>query len=82
MPDFISPALGTSECNAESRTCADEPHKPDPRSLVERRSQLQRDECSRNGNGKKLDTGKADTFGLVNGELMVVDYGWLHPAKA
>lgn len=31
--------------------------------------------------GRNSDTSKADTFGLVNGELMVVDYGWLHPAK-
>jgi len=32
--------------------------------------------------GRNSDTGKADTFGLVNGELMVVDYGWVHPSKA
>ena len=31
--------------------------------------------------GRNSDTGKPDTFGLVNGELMVVDYGWLHSGK-
>lgn len=31
--------------------------------------------------GRNSDIGKPDTFGLVNGELMVVDYGWLHPGK-
>jgi hypothetical protein len=31
--------------------------------------------------GRNSDTSKADTFGLVNGELVVVDYGWLQPSK-
>ncbi len=31
--------------------------------------------------GRNSDTGKADTFGLVNRELMIVDYGWLQPSK-
>ena len=32
--------------------------------------------------GKNSDTGKADTYSLINGDLMLVDYGWLHPNKA
>jgi hypothetical protein len=32
--------------------------------------------------GRNADTGKVDTFGFVNGELVVVDYGWLSPNKA
>lgn len=31
--------------------------------------------------GRRSDTGKADTFGILNGELVVVDYGWLAPNK-
>jgi hypothetical protein len=31
--------------------------------------------------GRNLDTSKVDTFGLVNGELVVVDYGWVPPHK-
>jgi hypothetical protein len=31
--------------------------------------------------GRNSDTSKADTFGLVNGELVVVDYGWLQPSR-
>jgi hypothetical protein len=27
-------------------------------------------------------TRKFDTFGLINGELMVVDYRWLYPSNA
>ena len=32
--------------------------------------------------GRNSDTHKPDTFGLINGELVVVDYGWLHPRYA
>jgi len=31
--------------------------------------------------GRNSDTSKADTFRLVNSELVVVDYGWLSPNK-
>jgi hypothetical protein len=31
--------------------------------------------------GRNSDTCKADTFGFVSGELVVVDYGWLQPSK-
>jgi hypothetical protein len=26
--------------------------------------------------GRNQDTGKSDTYGIVNGDLVVVDYGW------
>ncbi len=32
--------------------------------------------------GRNSDTHKRDTFGLVKGELVIVDYGWLHPRHA
>jgi hypothetical protein len=31
--------------------------------------------------GRNSDTGKADTCGRVNSELVVVDYGWLQKSK-
>jgi hypothetical protein len=31
--------------------------------------------------GRNADTGKVDTFGFVNSELVIVDYGWLSPNK-
>jgi hypothetical protein len=31
--------------------------------------------------GRNSDTSKVDTYGLVDGELVVVDYGWLSPHK-
>lgn len=32
--------------------------------------------------GRRSDVRKADTYGLLNGELVVVDYGWLNPRYA
>lgn len=31
--------------------------------------------------GRHADTGKIDTYGFVNGELVIIDYGWLPPNK-
>jgi hypothetical protein len=31
--------------------------------------------------GRHADTGKTDTFGFVNGQLVIIDYGWLPPNK-
>jgi len=31
--------------------------------------------------GRDQDTSKPDTYGLIDGELVVVDYGWAAPHK-